>query len=112
MLCKRQIKFPLLYKSNRLDPKEGIGEKINSTQQEEGSDLRPVFDILQRTIKKHPGIIKMKEFIISQDENGHWTVTSEKIPGFIARGKTQQEALEKMKAAFRMYFPCGECKGE
>ncbi len=54
----------------------------------------------------------MKEFVIYQDDNNNWIVTSDKIPGFIARGKTQQEAIEKMKNAFRFYFPCGECKGE
>lgn len=54
----------------------------------------------------------MKEFIISQDEAGNWLVTSEKLPGFIAKGRTQKEAMDKMIAAFRMYFPCGECKGE
>jgi len=54
----------------------------------------------------------MKEFTVTQDENGNWIITSEKLPGFVAKGKTQHEALEKMKTAFRMYFPCGECKGE
>jgi len=52
----------------------------------------------------------MKEFTISQDESGNWIVTSDKIPGFVAKGKTQQEAIEKMKNAFRVYYPCGECK--
>ena len=52
----------------------------------------------------------MKEFILSQDSNGDWIVTSDKLPGFIARGKTEQEAIEKMKQAFRTYYPCGECK--
>jgi predicted RNase H-like HicB family nuclease len=53
----------------------------------------------------------LKEFIVYQDENGEWVVTSEKIQGFAARGKTQQEAVEKMKQAMRVYFPCGDCKG-
>jgi hypothetical protein len=53
---------------------------------------------------------QLKEFIISQDTNGEWIVTSDKMPGFVARGKTQQEAIEKMKDAFRVYYPCGDCK--
>ena len=53
----------------------------------------------------------MKEFMIYQDDKGEWIVTSEKIPGFTARGKSQTEALDKMKQAMRVYFPCGECKG-
>ena len=54
----------------------------------------------------------MKEFMISQDESGNWIVTNDKLPGFIARGRTQKEAVDKMIAAIKMYFPCGECKGE
>ncbi|GBE04510.1 hypothetical protein BMS3Abin10_00126 [bacterium BMS3Abin10] len=53
----------------------------------------------------------MKEFTISQNENNEWIVTSDKIPGFIAKGKTMEEAVEKMKKAFNTYFPCGPCKG-
>jgi predicted RNase H-like HicB family nuclease len=52
----------------------------------------------------------MKEFSIYQDTNGEWIVTSDRIPGFSAKGKTQEEAIEKMKTAFRVYYPCGECK--
>jgi predicted RNase H-like HicB family nuclease len=53
----------------------------------------------------------MKEFVISQDVDGTWIVSCEKIPGFLAKGKTSQEAIEKMKQAMRVYFPCGDCKG-
>ena len=52
----------------------------------------------------------MPEFVISRDESGNWVVTSDKIPGFTAKGRTQQEAIAKMKSAFKMYYPCGECK--
>ena len=38
----------------------------------------------------------MKEFIISQDEAGNWLVTSEKLPGFTAKGRTQKEAMDKL----------------
>lgn len=54
----------------------------------------------------------MKEFTVSQDENGNWIVTNEKLPGYIAKGRTQKEAINKMVAALKMYFPCGPCKGE
>ncbi len=30
----------------------------------------------------------MKELKISQDENNEWVITSDKIPGFVAKGKT------------------------
>ncbi len=53
----------------------------------------------------------MKEFVIYQDDNGDWVVTSDKMPGFVAKGKSQNEALDKMKQAMRVYFPCGDCKG-
>ena len=55
-------------------------------------------------------ILTMKDLLISQDENGEWIVTNEKIPGFIAKGKTQREAIDKMKQALSVYFPCGDCK--
>jgi predicted RNase H-like HicB family nuclease len=53
----------------------------------------------------------MKEFVLSQDMDGTWIVTCEKVPGFPARGKTREEAIEKMKQAMRVYFPCGDCNG-
>ncbi|MEN8264597.1 MAG: hypothetical protein ABFR82_14175 [Nitrospirota bacterium] len=53
----------------------------------------------------------MKELVLSRNEKGEWIATSEKLPGFIAKGKTQKEAIDKIKRAFTIYFPCGECKG-
>ena len=54
----------------------------------------------------------MKELSLYQDDTGEWIVTSDKIPGFMARGKTQDEAMDKMKQAFSVYYPCdsGNCK--
>jgi predicted RNase H-like HicB family nuclease len=54
----------------------------------------------------------MKKLSVYQDDKGEWIVTSEKIPGLMARGKTQKEAVEKMKQAFSVYYPCdsGNCK--
>ncbi len=52
----------------------------------------------------------MKELIIYQDDNGEWIATSEKIPGLVAKGKTQKEAIDKIKQALRVYSPCGDCK--
>ncbi|NOZ70268.1 MAG: type II toxin-antitoxin system HicB family antitoxin [Deferribacteres bacterium] len=52
----------------------------------------------------------MKELKISRDENNQWVVASDKMPGFVARGRTLDEAIEKIKKAFNIYFPCGECK--
>jgi len=48
----------------------------------------------------------MKELTVYQDDMGEWIVTSDKMPGFMARGKTQKEAVEKMKQAFSVYYPC------
>ncbi len=52
----------------------------------------------------------MKELKISQDENNEWVIMSDKIPGFVAKGKTVDEAVEKMKKVFNVYFPCSDCK--
>jgi len=49
----------------------------------------------------------MKKLIVYEDETGEWIVKSMDIPGFTAKGRTQQEALEKMKKAFSVYYPCG-----
>jgi len=51
----------------------------------------------------------MKEFIIYEDSSGQWIAESKKLPGFIAKGRTREEAVEKMKRAFRIYYPCGDC---
>jgi len=53
----------------------------------------------------------MKELTLYQENDGSWVVTSERLPGYTATGKTPHEAIEKFKKAFSMYFPCGECKG-
>lgn len=50
----------------------------------------------------------MKELTVCRNESGEWLITCREMPGFVARGKTQQEALEKMKQAFAIYFPCGD----
>jgi predicted RNase H-like HicB family nuclease len=51
----------------------------------------------------------MKQFTIYQDEDGRWVVTCSKVPGLAVKAKTQAEAVEKMKKALTIYFPCGEC---
>ncbi len=53
----------------------------------------------------------MKELILHQDKDGSWAAECDKIPGYIAKGKTQAEAIENMKKALSLYFPCGPCKG-
>ena len=54
----------------------------------------------------------MKELTVYQNDLGEWIVTSDKMPGFMARGKTQKEAVEKMKKAYSVYYPCdsANCK--
>jgi predicted RNase H-like HicB family nuclease len=54
----------------------------------------------------------MKELTVYKGEMGEWIVTSDKMPGFMARGKTPEEAVEKMKRAFTVYYPCdsSNCK--
>jgi predicted RNase H-like HicB family nuclease len=53
----------------------------------------------------------MKEIIVSQDENGEWIAKSLRLPGYIARGRTQAEVIHKMRSALLLYFPCADdCK--
>ncbi len=57
-----------------------------------------------------PPLLRMKELKVYRDENNEWVVTSDKMPGFTAKGKTVNQAVEKMKKALNTYFPCGQCK--
>jgi predicted RNase H-like HicB family nuclease len=52
----------------------------------------------------------MKELTIYKEADGTWAATCDKIPGYIAKGKTQQEAILNIKRAISLYFPCGPCK--
>ncbi|MGE5893625.1 MAG: type II toxin-antitoxin system HicB family antitoxin [bacterium] len=54
----------------------------------------------------------MREFTLHQEPDGSWVVTSEKIPGYSAKGRTRQDAMAAMKQALLMYFPCGDCGEE
>jgi predicted RNase H-like HicB family nuclease len=53
----------------------------------------------------------MKQLVLSRDSDGNWVVTCDKMPGLVIKGKTRDEAIEKMKNALMMYFPCGDCQG-
>jgi predicted RNase H-like HicB family nuclease len=48
----------------------------------------------------------MREFIVYQDDDGTWVAEAKELPGVHMRGKTQQEALEKIQTALRIYYPC------
>ena len=48
----------------------------------------------------------MREFIIYQDDNDQWVAEAKDLPGYHATGKTQQEALEKIKSVLLIYHPC------
>ena len=48
----------------------------------------------------------MREFIVSQDEDGSWIAEAKELPGVHMKGKTQKEALEKIQAALKIYYPC------
>jgi len=51
-------------------------------------------------------ISKMREFIIYQDDDNTWVAEARELPGVHMRGKTQKEALEKIQAALKIYYPC------
>ena len=48
----------------------------------------------------------MREFIIYQDDNEQWVAEAKDLPGYRATGKTQEEALEKIKSVLLIYHPC------
>jgi len=53
----------------------------------------------------------MKELTLYQEDDGTWVASSSRLPGYVAKAKTPEEAIDRFKKAFSMYFPCGECKG-
>lgn len=48
----------------------------------------------------------MREFVIYQDDDGTWVAETKELPGVHMRGKTRKEALEKIQAALKIYYPC------
>jgi len=48
----------------------------------------------------------MREFTICQDDDGTWVAEAKELPGVRMRGKTRDEALEKIQSALKIYYPC------
>ena len=48
----------------------------------------------------------MREFIVYQDDNDQWVAEAKDLPGYRATGKTQEEALAKIKSVLLIYHPC------
>lgn len=48
----------------------------------------------------------MREFIIYQDDDNTWVAEAKELPGVYMKGKTQKEALDKIQAALKIYYPC------
>ncbi len=48
----------------------------------------------------------MREFTIYQDDDNTWVAECRELPGVRATGKTQDEALSKIKSALLIYYPC------
>ncbi len=48
----------------------------------------------------------MREFIVYQDNDGTWYAECRELPGYRARGATKEEAIEKIKAALLIFYPC------
>lgn len=53
----------------------------------------------------------MRDLIIYQVDDGLWIAESTEIPGYKAKGKTREEAIEKIRAALLIYNPCS-CEDE
>jgi len=48
----------------------------------------------------------MRELVVYETDQGLWEATYERLPGFRAQGQTREEALDRIKAAIRVYDPC------
>jgi predicted RNase H-like HicB family nuclease len=49
---------------------------------------------------------KMRELIVYQDNDGQWVAECPEMPGYRAKAGSKEEAVEKMKAALLVFFPC------
>jgi len=52
----------------------------------------------------------VRDIILYCTEEGLWAAETMKLPGYTAYGRTEEEAMRRIKDAITMYFPCGECK--
>jgi predicted RNase H-like HicB family nuclease len=48
----------------------------------------------------------MRKLILYETDDGLWIAECEELPGCRVTGKTREEAVEKIKAALMLYFPC------
>ncbi|MGE5299570.1 MAG: type II toxin-antitoxin system HicB family antitoxin [Acidobacteriota bacterium] len=48
----------------------------------------------------------MREFIVYKDNDGQWVAECQEMPGYRAKAESKEEAIEKMKAALLVFFPC------
>ncbi len=48
----------------------------------------------------------MREFTIYQDDDGQWVAECRELPGYRAQAETREAALEKMKSALLIFYPC------
>jgi predicted RNase H-like HicB family nuclease len=48
----------------------------------------------------------VREFTVYQDEDGRWVAECSELPGVSVKAETQSEAIEKIKKALLIYYPC------
>ncbi|MHB8882767.1 MAG: type II toxin-antitoxin system HicB family antitoxin [Thermodesulfovibrionales bacterium] len=48
----------------------------------------------------------MREFTVYQDDDGQWVAQCRELPGVRVRGGSEAEAIEKIKKALLVYYPC------
>lgn len=51
-------------------------------------------------------ILFMREFIVYQDNEGNWVAECGELVGYKARGSTKEEAIDKLKSALLVFYPC------
>jgi predicted RNase H-like HicB family nuclease len=48
----------------------------------------------------------MREFSVYQDDDGYWVAECLELPGLRVKGRTEAEAIQKIKQALLTYYPC------
>lgn len=54
----------------------------------------------------------MRKIQLMRDEDGRWVGMTGELPGFVARGDTEAEVINRIREALMLYYPCGECDEE
>jgi predicted RNase H-like HicB family nuclease len=48
----------------------------------------------------------VREFTVYQEDDGSWVAECRELPGLTVNARTEAEAIDKIKKALLIYYPC------